>query len=66
MSDTMTQTSAKTCAACAYWKDNDGTSGECRRHAPQSIVIKLDGKPESVSSFPVTASKDWCGDFEPK
>lgn len=62
MSDTATST--KTCTSCKYWNATDSSKGECRRHAPQTVVFKVDEDVQFESSFPVTKSDDWCGDFE--
>jgi len=58
-----TQVSIKACSACVHWKSNSSSEGECRRHAPQTVVFKVDGDAEYRSKFPVTAGSDWCGDF---
>jgi hypothetical protein len=57
-----TQTTTKKCEACIHWK-NLGNEGECRRHAPQTVVFNVDKDIKFESRFPVTNSNDWCGDF---
>ena len=43
------------CYACMHWRQNVGTSeGECRRYPPHVS----DG-------WPITQSRDRCGEFEP-
>ena len=45
------------CASCTWWKpraEDDTTPGECRKHAHDSPPLPL---------FPLTAPKDYCGDF---
>ncbi|MGE9268843.1 MAG: hypothetical protein ACQKBY_12175 [Verrucomicrobiales bacterium] len=65
MSNTMTDTATKSCAACAYWKE-EGNAGECRRHAPQTIAFEVDDEVKIESKFPETQASDWCGDFSAK
>jgi hypothetical protein len=60
-----TPTITKKCEACTYWK-NQGHEGECRRHAPQTIVFNVDSNVKFESRFPVTKDADWCGDFSSK
>ena len=62
MSDIVTST--KVCSSCKYWNETKSSKGECRRHAPQTVVFKVDENIQFESSFPVTQSEDWCGDFE--
>ena len=66
MMNTTTEHSATVvCAACKHWNKIDSADkGECRRHAPQSLVFTIDSKTRFESRFPVTAANDWCGDFE--
>ncbi|MDR0532637.1 MAG: hypothetical protein LBH01_01650 [Verrucomicrobiales bacterium] len=62
-----TQTITKKCEACTYWKPNAAhTDGECRRHAPQTIVFNVTSDAKFESRFPVTKAGDWCGDFSAK
>lgn len=61
-----TKTTAKACEACAYWSEIEADQGECRRHAPQTLVFEVDDETKFESMFPVTANDDWCGDFELK
>ena len=58
-----TQIASKACSACVYWKTNSATEGECRRHAPQTLIFKVDGDVEYRSKFPITEASDWCGDY---
>ena len=60
-----TQTISKKCEACVYWKST-AANGECRRHAPQTIVFNVDSNVKFESRFPVTKATDWCGDFSAK
>ena len=53
----------KSCAQCAHWNALDNSTGECRRHAPQTIAFEVDEEVKFESKFPVTAGNDWCGDF---
>lgn len=55
---------AKACAKCVHWNQVTKNKGECRRHAPQSVVFKVDGDVKFDSRFPTTAGSDWCGDFK--
>ena len=60
-----TETTTKNCAACSHWKASD-EKGECRRHAPQTIVFEVNNEVSVESRFPSTSAQDWCGDFEGK
>jgi hypothetical protein len=60
-----TTAATKTCSACKHWKPTDA-AGECRRRAPQPVVLNVDDDVKFESHFPITASDDWCGEFEPK
>ena len=59
-----TTTKTKACGQCVHWNSLDANSGECRRHAPQMVAFEVDEEVKFESRFPVTASDDWCGDFE--
>ena len=61
-----TKTTETSCQLCAYWKTSSNDKGECRRHAPQTIVFKVDSDIKFESHFPVTKGADWCGDFSSK
>ncbi len=60
-----TSTKTAACGKCVYWNSQDSAKGECRRHAPQTVVFKVDEKVQYESTFPTTKAEDWCGDFEP-
>lgn len=65
MIGTSTQTAA--CGKYVYWHTEDsakGEKGECRRHAPQTVVFQVDDEVQYESTFPMTKAEDWCGDFE--
>ena len=55
----------RACGACTYWNNLGDATGECRRHAPQTIAFEVDEEVKFESMFPVTADVDWCGDFFP-
>jgi hypothetical protein len=55
--------SPRACEACAHWNDLEDSTGECRRHAPQTIAFEADSELRFESMFPMTAGDDWCGDF---
>lgn len=59
-----TTTKTKACQACAHWNALGGSTGECRRHAPQMIAFEVDDEVKFESKFPATSADDWCGDFE--
>lgn len=59
----MTKTVTKSCAACAHWNRVEGSEGECRVRAPQTIVFKVDEETQFETIFPVTSESDWCGEF---
>lgn len=61
-----TSISTAACGKCVYWQTTDAMAGECRRHAPQTVVFKVDDQVEFESTFPATQAEDWCGDFEAK
>lgn len=63
MPATTTKTVAKSCAACAHYKSNTATLGECRRHSPQTVAFQVDAGVKFESRFPQTKASDWCGDF---
>ncbi len=61
-----TQTETKpACVKCRYWQPVTA-DGECRRRAPQAVVLNIDEGTKFESHFPITAAEDWCGEFEPK
>lgn len=45
---------------------NRSAKGECRRHAPQSILFKVEAGVQYEAKFPVTKAEDWCGDYTAK
>lgn len=59
-----TKTINKTCSACAYWKQLEGETGECRVRAPQAIAFIVDAETKVETRFPSTAATDWCGEFD--
>ena len=63
---TATHSATKTCSACAHWhaEESEATVGQCRRRAPQTVVLKVDADSQLTSVFPTTSATDWCGDFE--
>lgn len=63
---TATKKAAKTCTACAFWNETDSKAGECRRHAPETIVFEVDDEVRFESRFPATKATDWCGEFKAK
>jgi len=61
-----TSTKTAACGKCVYWHSSESSKGECRRHAPQTVVFKVDDEVQYESTFPKTKAEDWCGDFESK
>lgn len=55
---------AAKCQSCTYWQPKSDATGECRRHAPQTIAFTVDEDVRFESRFPVTQAADWCGDYE--
>jgi len=52
------------CQSCTYWQAKADTStGECRRHAPQTVAFNVDDGVKFESRFPLTKAADWCGDY---
>ena len=65
MNATTPHSATAVCSECKHWNASaNAEKGECRRHAPQSLVFTVDSETKFESRFPVTASSDWCGDFE--
>ena len=60
------KTEANICAACANWNQKSDAEGECRAHAPQTVVFQVDDDTRFETRFPVTKAEDWCGDYRPK
>jgi hypothetical protein len=58
------ETHVEACGSCRYWKPGESDAGQCRRHAPQSIVFDVDETLQFQSRFPETATDDWCGDYQ--
>ena len=55
----------QTCSACRYWKKWSKPGGECRRNAPQSVMIHADmDYTEHIAYWPGTDDADWCGEWE--
>lgn len=60
-----TRPATAVCAACKHWShEANAEQGECRRHAPQTLVFTIDAETKFESRFPVTNASDWCGEFE--
>ena len=66
MNTTLTAQKTALCEACTYWEAKSGEVGECRRHAPQTVVFNVDTEVKFESRFPLTKAQDWCGDFTAK
>ena len=65
MSNQATRPATSVCSACKHWSHQaSAEQGECRRHAPQTLVFTIDSKTQFESRFPITHSADWCGEFE--
>ncbi len=60
---TTTATATKACTDCRHYQQTSAEIGECRRHAPQTVVFQVDAKTQFESRFPSTKPNDWCGDF---
>jgi len=55
----------QTCNVCRYWRKWSKPGGECRRNAPQSVVIHADmDDAEHIAYWPGTDDADWCGEWE--
>lgn len=61
-----TATQTKACGSCAHWNATSADKGQCRRQPPQAISFKVDDATQFETCFPVTASNDWCGEYEAK
>jgi hypothetical protein len=65
MSTQATRPATAVCSACKHWSNESSASqGECRRHAPQTLVFTIDAETKFESRFPITQASDWCGEFE--
>jgi hypothetical protein len=54
-----------TCSACRYWQKWAKPGGECRRNAPQSVMIHAEiDDTEHIAYWPGTDDADWCGEWE--
>jgi hypothetical protein len=61
------------CDDCRFWlgdSNEEGSAGECRRHAPRPLLEKdLDEEPFEDTArqtvWPITFGSEWCGDFGP-
>jgi hypothetical protein len=57
------------CEKCKYWKETGGTDsglvGECHRNAPQPELTAA-GSTANIrcAVWPITADRNWCGQFE--
>ena len=55
------------CSACRYWQKWSKPGGECRRNAPQSVMIHSEiDDTEHIAYWPGTDDSDWCGEWEAK
>ena len=53
------------CSTCRYWKKWAKPGGECRRNAPQSVMIHAGADDtEHIAYWPGTDDADWCGEWE--
>ena len=57
------------CENCKYWIETGGTDtglvGECRRNSRVPILSENQANSNlRYALWPVTADKQWCGDFE--
>lgn len=65
MSTTSARPATAVCSSCKHWSNQaSADKGECRRHAPQTLVFTIDAETKFESRFPVTKAADWCGEFE--
>ena len=54
------------CKACRFWmKLGERDAGECRRRAPV-VVLFPTAAPQRRVAWPMTLSREWCGEFEPR
>jgi len=49
------------CRNCLYWSEGTNDRGRCHHECP-----RISNEDSYVGVFPVTLSKDWCGDFNSK
>ena len=57
---------AEVCANCRFWEtmNNPVTIGRCRRYAPRPVCEKGIDSETVYAEWPLTADKDWCGEFQ--
>lgn len=63
--------SKQRCGNCRFGQvGEDGTAGECRRHAPRDLVLQVEdtrsGPYAKVARavWPRVGGSDWCGDWQ--
>lgn len=50
---------SETCADCRFYRSENAQAGTCRRFAPGLA------EDSDMAFWPITAGKDWCGEFYP-
>jgi hypothetical protein len=60
----MNNSEQNNCSSCDNWLSTEGASGECRSHAPQTVVVQVGDTTNFETLFPKTIASDWCGEFE--
>jgi hypothetical protein len=54
-----------TCERCRYFQKWSKPGGECRRNAPQAVMISADNDDcEQIAYWPGVDCADWCGEWE--
>ncbi len=65
----MSNTRSAACWKCEFHSSGDGQNveqGICRRETPRAHLVIQNGKPITVTIWPVVNSgAEWCGEFEP-
>jgi hypothetical protein len=57
----------ESCSTCRYWLKWAKPGGECRRNAPQSVLLHADvDDADHIAYWPGTDNADWCGEWEAK
>jgi hypothetical protein len=57
----------RSCSTCCYWNKWAKPGGECRRNAPQSVILHAEmDDTEHIAYWPGTDDADWCGEWEAK
>jgi hypothetical protein len=58
---------SKSCETCIFFRKWSKPGGECRRNAPQAVMVHADiDDSEHIAYWPGVDPSDWCGEWEAK